>query len=208
MAVEPSGDLNIDKRMEQIVGKPLRVAPLPEEQLPDEARQLAIELRAAFGIPEDGAMPEVVRVMLVHPDLFRAQMDMGVLLAAKGSIPPRERELAVLRNAWLCGAPYEWGEHVDISKRFGVTSEEIERVTKGSKAQGWNDHERAILKGVEELHMDHTLSDETWDVLAKTWNDKQLLEFPVLVGQYISTALQQNTLRVRLGENNPGLAYR
>ncbi|MFA7603996.1 MAG: carboxymuconolactone decarboxylase family protein [Novosphingobium sp.] len=207
MTVEQSGDRNIDKRMAEVVGRPQRIAPLREEDLSPEARQFAVELRAAFGIPENGAMPEVLRTMLVHPALFRAQMAMGIVLA-NSTIPARERELAVLRNAWLCGAPYEWGEHVDIAKRLGVTSAEIERCTQGSKAEGWSDHERAVLKGVEEFHADHMLSEATWEQLARTWNDEQLMEFPVLVGTYIATALQQNTLRVRLADNNPGLAHR
>jgi len=41
-------------------------------------------------------MPESLRMMLVHPKLFQAQMTMGIALAA-GTIPPRERELAVLK---------------------------------------------------------------------------------------------------------------
>lgn len=204
---ERSGDLNIDKRMEQIVGKPQRVDPLGEDQLTDEAHQLAVELRAAFRIPEDGAMPEVMRTMLVHPKLFRAQIDMGIALAS-GTIPARDRELAILRNAWLCGAPYEWGEHVDIAKRFDITSDEIERCTQGATAEGWSEHDRAVLKAVEEFHADHAISDATWDVLAKTWTNQQLMEFPVLIGAYIMTALQQNSLRVRLEPENPGLGYR
>ena len=207
MTVEQSGDRNIDQRMAEITGQPQRIVPLREEDLTPEAHQFARELRTAFNIPENGAMPEVMRTMLVHPELFRAQMAVGLVLA-NSAIPPRERELAVLRNAWLCGAPYEWGEHVDIGKRLGLTSEEIERVTQGSKAPGWSDHDRAVLKGVEEFHADHTLSESTWAELAKTWNDKQLMEFPVLVGIYIATALQQNALRVRLAENNPGLGHR
>jgi alkylhydroperoxidase family enzyme len=208
MTFEMSGDRNIDKRMEQVVGKGLRVTPVEVESLTDEARELAVRIRAAFGIPEDGAMPLSLRIMLLHPELFKAQMAMGVALAA-GTIPPRERELAVLRNAWLCGAAYEWGEHVRIAKeRCGVTSEEIERCTQGAKAEGWSEHERAILKGVEELHADHALSDETWDVLARRWNEQQLMEFPVLVGAYIMTALQQNTLRTPLDPGNQGLADR
>jgi alkylhydroperoxidase family enzyme len=208
MALEPSGDRNIDRRMEQVVGEGPRLEPLDEANLPDEARRLAVEIRAAFGLPEDGYMPESFRMMLNHPELFRAQVGIGIALAA-GAIPPRERELAILRNAWICGAPYEWGEHVNIGKeRAGLTPEEIERCTKGSKADGWTDHERAVMKGVEELHMDHAISDETWAELAKTWDAKQLTEFPTLVGSYTATAMVQNSLRYRLADDNPGLAHR
>ena len=208
MTVELDNETQIDARMQQVVGGPQRIAPLREEDLDDEARQFAVDLRKAFAIPENGVIPEVMRTMLIHPSLFKVQMDIGILFAAKNTISARERELAILRNAWLCGAPYEWGEHVDIGKRLGVTAEEIERCTIGSEAEGWSEHERALIKGVEEFHADHCLSEATWNTLAKTWNDQQLMEFPVLIGIYIATALQQNTLRVPLAANNPGLSHR
>ncbi len=34
------------------------------------------------------------------------------------------------------------------------------------------------------------------------------MELPVLVGTYATTAMQQNSLRVRLNANNPGLSHR
>jgi hypothetical protein len=55
------------------------------------------------------------------------------------------------RVGWRCRAPYEWGEHVDIAKRNGVTAVEVERVTAGAYAPGWTAHEMAILRGVDEL---------------------------------------------------------
>lgn len=202
-----SGARTIEERMEQITGEPQRIAPLREEDMTPETHRFAVELRTAFGIPENGTIPEVMRTMLVHPELFRAQMAIGMVMA-NGAIPARERELAVLRCGWLCQAPYEWGEHVDIGKRMGLTGEEVERCTVGSDAPGWSEHDRAVVKGVEELLSDHMLSDATWDALAKTWDDRQLMEFPVLVGQYVATAFQQNSLRVRLAANNPGLGHR
>lgn len=199
---------DIAARMAQTVGTAPRIAPLPEDNLPPEAEEAAVEIRAAFGMPENGFMPESFRQMLVHPELFRGQMAIGIALAAS-AIPPRERELAILRNAWICGAPYEWGEHVDMGKkRCGVTTEEVERCTLGSSADGWSEHDRAIMKGVEELHTDYAISDETWSTLAKTWNDKQMMEFPVLIGVYTTTAMQQNSVRFRLDGSNPGLTHR
>lgn len=199
---------DLEQRMEEIVGHPTRIAPLSEDEMSDEVREICKAMRASFGIAENGVIPEVFRQMLRHPALFDAQTKMGMLLAAHNTIPARERELAILRNAWLIGAPYEWGEHVDIGKRMGLTAEEVERCTVGSSAPGWSEHDAAILKGVEELLANYMISDETWGVLARTWNDQQLMEFPVLIGQYISTALQQNSLRVRLAEDNPGLTHR
>ena len=145
--------------------------------------------------------------MLRHPGLFRCQIDMAVQLF-QGALSPRERELAILRVDWLCGAPFGWSEHVEIAKRAGVSSEEIERVTQGSSAPGWSEHDRAILKGVEESLAHYMISDETWEVLARTWTERQLFEFPMLIGQYVATDLQQNSLRVRLGDHHRGMRQR
>ena len=51
-------------------------------------------------------------------------------------------------------------------------------------------------------------TDDTWAVLAKTWDDRQLLEFPILVGQYLGVAYQQNSLRNRLMPGHVGLSAR
>src|SRR3546814_7337329 len=55
-------------------------------------------------------LPEIVRTMLRHPELFARQTDVGIQLLARGALTPRDRELAVLRIGWLCQAPYEFGE--------------------------------------------------------------------------------------------------
>jgi len=201
-----SADFDIDARQAEIVGKPQRIRSLTRDEFDEESRAMVTALRKALGLKTD-QISEVFGLMVRNPGLFRCQMEMGKQLF-KGEISPRERELTVLRVGWWCRAPFEWGEHVDIAKRFGVTDDEIERVTQGSAAPGWGEHDRAIMKGVEELLGNQMLSDETWDTLAKTWTERQLLEFPTLVGQYFATALQQNSLRVRLADDNPGLRHR
>ena len=133
----------------------------------------------------------------------------ALLVLFQGEISPRERELAVLRVAWRCRAPYEWGQHVNVAKRYGITSEEIERLTrKGSSEPGWSEHEAAILRAVDELLTEQMIGDETWATLAATWNERQLIEFPSMVGQYVATAYSQNSLRLRLDPENPGLRHR
>jgi 4-carboxymuconolactone decarboxylase len=199
---------DIDAREAEVLGKPQRIAPLKPEDFDPEARALAVTIRESLGVSEHSVMPEVFATMLKHPGLYRCQMEMSIQLLGRGMIEPRERELAILRVGWLCRAPYEWGQHVDIAKRYGVTKEEIARVTQGSSAQGWTEHQAAILKGVEELLADKMISDETWNVLARTWTERQLIEFPALVGQYVATAYSQNALRIRLGVGKGGLRHR
>jgi 4-carboxymuconolactone decarboxylase len=198
---------DIEARERHVLGTGPRIAAIPNDEVDEESWKLVRAIRATTGAGPIEVMPEYMRIALKHPGIFRCQMEMGTVLF-QGTIDPRERELAVLRCGWLCRAPYEWGEHVAIGKRYGISDEEIERVTQGSSAHGWSAHDAAILRGVEELIADQALSDETWNALAKTWNEQQLFEFPMMVGQYVATAFVQNTVRIALSDTNPGLASR
>lgn len=202
-----SSEPDIQARHAHVIGGGPRIEPLPDDEVDPESRAIVNAIRASAGAGPAAIMPEYMRVVIKHPEIFRCQMDMGTAIF-KGRIPPRERELAVLRIGWLTQSPYEWGEHVDIGQRYGLTAEEVARVTQGSAAPGWGEHDAAILRGTEELLADYALSDATWQILAKTWDEPQLIEFPMMVGQYVATAFVQNTLRIRLAGDNPGLSHR
>lgn len=209
MGTPETGSITFDiaARQAQVVGAGPRIEALPNEGIEQEAWDVVNKVRAGAGAGPATTMPEYMRMMLKHRGIFRVHMEMGAAIYA-GKIPPRERELAILRSAWISRSPYEWGEHVDIAKRNGLTDEEVERVTRGSSAPGWSELDQAILQGVEELLGDHALSDATWNRLAKSWDEVQLIEFPMMIGQYVATAFVQNSLRVALALDNPGLSHR
>lgn len=209
MTSPQTGSISFDiaARQAHVVGDGPRIAAIDNSDIDAEAHALVTRVRASAGAGPAAVMPEYMRTVAKHPEIFRCQMEMGAVIF-KGRIPPRERELAVLRCGWLCRAPFEWGEHVDIGKRYGLSDEEVERVTQGSSAPGWTEHEAAILRGVEELIADQALSEVTWNILAKSWDEAQMIEFPMMVGQYVATAFVQNSLRIGLAADNPGLSYR
>lgn len=194
-------------RHAEILDPPQRIVPLAPDELSDEVLALAQAVRDALGYSQD-IVPDYFATMFRHPHLYRLQMEAGAMLLGKGAIAPRERELAVLRVGWLCGAPYEWSAHVDIARKLGLAAADFERIVAGSAAEGWSEHERAILRGVEELVGDHMISDATWTALAQNWDERQLIEFPALVGNYITIALIQNSLRIRLNKGSLGLMER
>ena len=193
--------------MAEVVGDAPRIEPLGPEEMDEDSRELVRAIRASAGAADVNQLPEFMRTMIKHPALFKLQMEMGNLLY-NGKIPQRERELAILRNAWICRAPFEWGQHVIIARRIGISAEEIERAQVGSSVGGWSRHEWAVIKAVEELHGNTAISQETWDVLAETWDEAQLIEFCQMIGQYVATAFVQNSIRARLEDGNAGLALR
>lgn len=191
-----------------ITGRPPRILPLPLDEYGKEGYEALAKLRSALSQPTDQEVPEFLLTMLCSPNFFRVFLEMS-LYVLRCALPVRDRELAVLRLAWLSEAPFVWGEHVAVAKDLaGITEDEIERVIKGATAEGWSEHDRAILRAVEELLDNAMISDETWAVLKRKFNEKQLLEFPFLIGFYNAVAYLQNSLRIRIIPGHEGLSAR
>jgi 4-carboxymuconolactone decarboxylase len=204
-----TGSISVDvaARHAHVIGHGPRIEAIPNDEIDEEAWNIVHAIRDSVGASRATVMPEYMRLVLKHREIFRCHMEMGTVIFS-GQLPARERELAVLRIGYLTRAPYEWGEHVDIGKRYGLSAEEVVRVTQGSSAEGWAPHDAAILRGVEELLADQAVSDATYETLAASWTEAQIIEYLVMVGQYIATACLQNSLRVRLAGDNPGLSHR
>jgi 4-carboxymuconolactone decarboxylase len=113
-----------------------------------------------------------------------------------GELPARERELLILRTGYLCQAPYEWGQHVAIGLAAGLGDEEIARVAAGPDASDWSDADALLLRATDELHADSRIGDATWAALAEQWDEQQLIELCMVVGQYHLVAMTLNSLGV------------
>jgi 4-carboxymuconolactone decarboxylase len=106
----------------------------------------------------------------------------------------------ILRTAVRCRSSYEWGQHVRISERMGIDRETIDRVMDGPGASGWTDHESALIRSVDELHDDSRISDATWQTLSEEYDQAQLIELTMLIGQYHMVAFALNSLGVQLDD--------
>ncbi len=174
---------------------PARLVPIPHEDLGAEHREGVSYIRGLTGFPQDAPIHSFFRTMCHSPDFMMAFTRLGLEAIGRCALPPRERELVILRTGWLCDAPYQWGEHVASGRNAGLTGEEIERIAQGSAAPGWSERDRALLRAVEELHFDKTISDATWVLLARHLDTRQLVELPIITGHYHMAALLQNALR-------------
>ena len=162
------------------------------------------ELLAAFR-REDGTDLNIFATLAHHPRLLKRWSAFGGTLLFGGDLPGRDRELLILRTAWLCKAEYEWGQHVLIGRASGITDEEIERIPEKEISSEWGPLESALLRAADELHEGSVISDETWAGLAAGYDFKQLIEVCMVVGQYHMVAFTLNSLGVEL-EPTPGLA--
>lgn len=138
------------------------------------------------------------RMMMHNARLLRGFLVFAPRLMPYGELPRRDTELVILRVAWNCRARYEWGQHVDIGLRAGLTPEEIARVTQGSGAPGWDVRQAALLAAADEFHHERMVAEPTWQQLAQLFDKRLLLELLMLIGFYEGLAGFLNSTGVPL----------
>ncbi len=121
------------------------------------------------------------------------------------TIPTRERELLILRTAWLSRGDYIWGRHNIMGQDAGLTEQEISRITAGPDAAGWSNFDAALLRAADELHTSRFVSNTTWNTLAQRYPESQLREVVLIVGNYTQLSMFQNTLGAQLEPGIEGL---
>jgi alkylhydroperoxidase family enzyme len=175
-----------------------RLPPAVAADLDPAARELL------SGVTPPGSRATNIFATLVrHPGLLRRWLPFGGKLLA-GKLPARDRELLILRTGWRCRSEYEWGQHDLIGHAAGLTDGEICRVQDGPDASGWDAFDVTLLRAADELHDDSCLSDETWRALAARYDERQLIEVPMLVGHYHLVAFTLNSLGVQREPGVPG----
>src|SRR5262249_28043498 len=139
-----------------------------------------------------------------HPKLLKRWLVFANHVLVKSTLPPRDRELLILRTGYRCKSEYEWGQHVAIARHVGLTEEEIRRVTKGPDEPGWAPHDALLLHAADELHDEHVMSEGTWKSLSEGYDVRQMMDVVFTVGQYTLVAMALNTLGVQRDEGVVG----
>jgi alkylhydroperoxidase family enzyme len=156
------------------------------------------ELQAAL----DAIMPPGIPPLTLFTTLARAprifeRFRAGALLD-RGPITLRQREIVINRTCARCGCDYEWGVHVALfAARAGLTDSQIEAtVWSDAASEAWDSGESLLIRLVDELHDEATVSEELWADLSRTFSVEQILEFIALVGFYHTVSFFANGLKL------------
>ena len=178
----------------------------PSEWTPEQAEAMArdtADLQASLSDSDE--VFNLLKAMANHPALCSAWMGFSthLLFDDSNTLPPREREMVILRIGWLCQSGYEFGQHILLSQKAGVNKAEVVAVSKGAGDPIWDDHMRAVMTAVDELHSDAFISDATWAELKKKYDDKQVMDLIFTVGQYNMLSMALNSMGVQLDDGVP-----
>jgi alkylhydroperoxidase family enzyme len=152
----------------------------------------------------DAPVLNIFRTLQHHPRLMQAWSGFGRYILAESTLPPRHREMTMLRIGWLCQSDYEFGQHARIAQSIGITEAEILAITRGPADPLWSPFEQALLQGVDELHSQALISDDTWAALSEQYNVQQMIDYVFTVGQYNLVSMALNSLGVEREEGVAG----
>ncbi|HZZ67110.1 MAG TPA: carboxymuconolactone decarboxylase family protein [Phenylobacterium sp.] len=170
-----------------------RFAPLSDAELSPEQEEALKDFRP-------GPVLNIFRTLARAPKaLARFNAWGGYVLSRRNDLPPREREIVILRTGYLCKSGYEWTQHHRIGLREGLTADEIARIKAGADA-GWSAAEAALIRASDELHADQFIGDATWAELGQHFTDKQRMDVVFTAGQYTQVSMMLNTFGVQLDE--------
>jgi 4-carboxymuconolactone decarboxylase len=185
-----------------------RLAPLPVDRWDDDARAA---LQAGFGKeatdrflspgPEAVPVPNALTTLMHHPELAGPFLAFNRVLLFTPALPPRLRELMVLRVAWRTRSTYEWVQHVRLAQGCGITPDEIDAIARGADAGAgatWTPLEADLLAATNELIDRYRIDDRTWGRLAEHLDERQLVEVVFVVGTYSCLAMAFNSFGLEL----------
>jgi 4-carboxymuconolactone decarboxylase len=184
-----------------------RVLPLPEAQWTDVQKRLVAKY-AANGRADNG-----LKTLLNLPELVDAVMPYTNYLLNESSLPARHRSLLILRAAWLLGSQPLSATQARAARDAGLNSSELRRVAQGPDTSGWDLFEATLLRLVDELFRNSSVTNSTWEALSSRYDIDNLMDAVETANHFIVLSMIYNTFGVQpdrdLGDRLPrGVPYR
>jgi alkylhydroperoxidase family enzyme len=172
-----------------------RLAPIKPEEFTDETRQFFD--RWTGGFFKDADKHPVLRTFAHHPKLADLFSQLNVHLLTTNALPVKQRQIAIMRAAWITKATFMWSSHLNTSVLVGLEPDMFEPLKVGASDPYFTDFERTIIRATEELVNERDISDANWEALMKEWDNAQMLDFIFTVGTYVTVACVMKSARVQ-----------
>ncbi|MGB3431592.1 carboxymuconolactone decarboxylase family protein [Achromobacter sp.] len=134
-----------------------------------------------------GRISPLYQVLLNSPAVVQGWEAMLTAIRLNTSLPPRLRELIILRVATLNNAPYEFDAHVPHALAAGMPPALVDELRSGpapSQLQGLEQGEAEVLALTDAMTRDIEVPDAVFAPLRARYDDTQLVELAATVGAY------------------------
>ena len=165
---------------------PARLPQVRPEDVTDDMREFLSKWTG--GVFEGADKNPVLLTFAHHPKLADLFSQFNIHLLSTNTLPVKQRQIAIMRTAWICNATYMWSSHLRTSMRCGLSPDMYEPLKVGADDPYFTEFERVVIRSTEELVHDKKVGDANWRALMAEWSNQQMLDFLFTVGAYVTVA--------------------
>ena len=158
-----------------------RFSPVSLEQLNDVQKRVAKRVLEVSSAGLGGPYA----ILLRSPVLLERYLGMTDYLRFETSLPKRLNELAILIEARLWDAQYEWWAHHPIAVRAGLAPEIAEEIRNGRRPPSMQEDEEIVYDVVTELLRDRNLTDVTFELAKQILGEQPTIDLIAVAGFYM-----------------------
>ncbi len=169
-----------------------RLAQLAYEDLAPEVRPLADDIlkvsSAALGGPYNA--------LLRSPDMARRCFDLLDYLRFQTTVNKRLNEFAILIQARIANAQYEWWAHEPIARRAGLSDEVMAQLRRCERPAAMQPDEALVYDFCVQLTLNHRVPDALWQQAVDAMGEQTVIDLTVLSGTYVMVSMLLNATQV------------
>lgn len=109
---------------------------------------------------------------------------LGNSLLTGEELPPKLREIAILRVGSLTGSEYEFTQHTRRGISTGLTMQQITGIHDWIDSPLFDEQERAVLAYTDEVERDIKVTDDVFSRLSGFLSEHAIIELTVVIGYY------------------------
>jgi 4-carboxymuconolactone decarboxylase len=169
-----------------------RFSQITYEDLPSDVRPLADDIlkvsSAALGGPYNA--------LLRSPDMARRAFDFLDYLRFRTSVNKRLNEFAILIQARIANAQYEWWAHERIARKAGLSDAVMRDLQLCQRPTTMQADERLVYDYCIQLSLNHRVSDALWQEAVTAMGEQAVVDLTVLSGTYVMVSMLLNATQV------------
>jgi 4-carboxymuconolactone decarboxylase len=169
------------------------------EQLSAEQQAVAAEVLKQSSAGLGGPYGMLIK----SPELLKRYLLMTDYLRQKTSLPRRLNEMAILLEARLWDAQYEWWAHEPLARKAGLPEAIISDIREGKRPASMQPDEAIVYDVVTELLNKRQLSDDTFGKARQILGEQQVVDLVAVAGFYVMVSAVVIAGRVAIPNGAP-----
>jgi 4-carboxymuconolactone decarboxylase len=134
--------------------------------------------------------------LLRSPEMGRRCFDHLDYLRFKTSVNKRLNEFAILIQARISNAQFEWWAHEKIARKAGLSDEVMRDLQNCTRPKTMQADERLVYDYCVQLSLNHRVPDALWQEAIAQMGEQAVIDLTVLSGTYVMVSMLLNATQV------------